>query len=168
MAATRGSARRRNRPTPRPPRRFVLRREVLTAYAAPALTAGTAGVLGGRQDLAVAACTTIAGTSAVVAFLVGSWLRRGGRPRPWTTEVPRTVLTLLLVAATAGAAALLGRCAAEWLPAHAPLPHAPLPYGPFPYGPWRERLPVDLPLSAALATTAVTLRWRGTLAKPSV
>ncbi|WP_420078839.1 hypothetical protein ACN6AT_06360 [Streptomyces sp. JL4002] len=158
MAATRGSARRRNRPAPRPPRRFVLRREVLTAYAAPALTAGTAGVLGGRQDLAVAACTTIAGTSALVAFLVGSWLRRGGRPRPWTTEVPRTVLTLLLVAATAGAAALLGRCAAEWLPAHAP----------FPYGPWRERLPVDLPLSAALATTAVTLRWRGTLAKPSV
>ncbi|MEU6213233.1 hypothetical protein ABZ891_25460 [Streptomyces sp. NPDC047023] len=163
MAATRGSARRRNRPAQRPPRRFVLRREVLTAYAAPALTAGTAGVLGGRQDLAVAACTTIAGTSAVVAFLVGSWLRRGGRPRPWTTEVPRTVLTLLLVAATAGAAALLGRCAAEWLPAH-----APFPYGPFPYGPWRERLPVDLPLSAALATTAVTLRWRGTLAKPSV
>ncbi|MFF7297064.1 hypothetical protein [Streptomyces sp. NPDC008265] len=163
MAATRGSTRRRNRPAPRPPRRFVLRREVLTAYAAPALTAGTAGVLGGRQGLAVAACTTIAGTSAVVAFLVGSWLRRGGRPRPWTTEVPRAVLTLLLVAATAGAAALLGRCAAEWLPAH-----APFPYAPFPYGAWRERLPVDLPLSAALATTAVTLRWRGTLAKPSV
>ncbi|MFH8893735.1 hypothetical protein [Streptomyces sp. NPDC017949] len=145
---------------PRPPRPshpyrpFALWREVLTAYAAPALTAGTAGVITGQRDLAVAACTSIAGTSAVVAFLIGTWLRRGGRPRRWTTTVPRGVLTAVLATATVGAAGALGWFTAEWLPAHTPLPAAP----------WLERLRVDLPVSAALATTIVTLRWRGTAA----
>lgn len=55
---------------------------------------------------------------------------------------------------TVGAAALLGWFAAQWLPAHTPVP-ASL---------WLERLRVDLPVSAALATTIVTLRWRGTTA----
>lgn len=82
-------------------RPFVLWREVLTAYAAPALMAGTAGVVTGQADLTVAAVTSIAGTSAVVAFLVGAWLRHGGRPRRWTLALPRLVLTVLLVVATA-------------------------------------------------------------------
>ncbi|GGZ70468.1 hypothetical protein [Streptomyces subrutilus] len=146
----------RNRAAPRPARPFVLWREVLTAYAAPALTAGTAGVVTGRHDLAVAACTTIAGTSAVVALLVGAWLRHGGRPRRWTAVTPRAVLTAALVVATAGAAALLGWFAVPWLPVHTPLPATP----------WLERLRVDLPVSAALATTIVTLRWRGTVTAP--
>ncbi|WP_406483844.1 hypothetical protein OH787_02065 [Streptomyces sp. NBC_01547] len=147
----------RNRAVPRPSRPsrpFTLWREVLTAYAAPALTAGTAGLVTGQRDLAVAACTSIAGTSAVVAYLVGTWLRRGGRPRGWTLTTPRGVLTGALVSTTVGAAALLGWFAAQWLPAHTPVP-ASL---------WLERLRVDLPVSAALATTIVTLRWRGTTA----
>ncbi|MFF4322932.1 hypothetical protein [Streptomyces sp. NPDC001568] len=146
---------------PRPPRTsrpFALWREVLTAYAAPALTAGTAGVITGQRDLTVAAFTSIAGTSAVVAFLIGNWLRRGGRPRKWTTTVPRGVLTAVLVIAAAGAAALLGWFGAQWLPAHTPVPATP----------WWERLRVDLPLSAALATTIVTPRWRRTAAASSV
>ncbi|MFF1904532.1 hypothetical protein [Kitasatospora sp. NPDC058218] len=133
-------------------RPFVLWREVLTAYAAPALMAGTAGVVTGQRDLAVAACTSIAGTSAVVAFLVGTWLRHGGRPRRWTTAIPRLALTVLLVVMTAGAAALLAWAAAHWLPAHTTLPVSP----------WLDRLRIDLPVSAALATTIVTLRWRST------
>ncbi|MER6316864.1 hypothetical protein ABT237_24325 [Streptomyces sp. NPDC001581] len=141
----------RSRPTPRP---FVLWREVLTAYAAPALMAGTAGVLTGQRDLAVAACTSIAGTSAMVAFLVGTWLRHGGQPRRWTMAIPGAALTLALVIAATGTAALLGWFAAQWLPAHTPVPATAR----------LERLRIDLPLSAALATTIVTLRWRNTTA----
>ncbi|MEV0538023.1 hypothetical protein [Kitasatospora sp. NPDC050463] len=135
-------------------RPFVLWREVLTAYAAPALMAGTAGLVTGQRDLAVAACTSIAGTSAVVAYLVGAWLRHGGRPRRWTTAVPRVALTVLLVVTTAGTAALLAWSAAHWLPTHTPVPASP----------WLDRLRIDLPVSATLATTIVTLRWRGTTA----
>ncbi|WP_327381033.1 hypothetical protein [Streptomyces sp. NBC_01207] len=141
---------------PRPPRPFTLWREVLTAYAAPALTAGAAGVVTGQRELAVAACTSIAGTSAVVAFLVGTWLRHGGRPRRWTLTAPRGVLTAALVISAVAAAALLGWFTAQWLPAHTP----------FPATPWLERLRVDLPVSAALATTIVTLRWRSTTTAP--
>ncbi|MET9467728.1 hypothetical protein ABZY44_23590 [Streptomyces sp. NPDC006544] len=146
----------RNRAAPRtsrPSRPFTLWREVLTAYAAPALMAGTAGVVTGQQDLVVAACTSIAGASAVVAFLVGIWLRHGGQPRRWTTTTPRVALTAALVITAAGAAALLGWFAAQWLPAHTSLPVTP----------WLERLRIDLPVSAALAATIVTLRWRSTL-----
>ncbi|MFF1476653.1 hypothetical protein ACFVYD_03535 [Streptomyces sp. NPDC058301] len=142
----------RKRTASRTSRPFTLWREVLTAYAAPALTAGTAGVVTGQQDLAVAACTSIAGTSAVVAFLVGIWLRHGGQPRRWTTTTPRAALTAALVIMAAGAAAVLGWSTAQWLPAHTPVPATP----------WLERLRIDLPVSAALATTIVTLRWRST------
>ncbi|BFV61109.1 hypothetical protein KCMC57_up62130 [Kitasatospora sp. CMC57] len=141
----------RNRTAARP---FILWREVLTAYAAPALMAGTAGAVTGQQDLVVAASTSIAGTSAVVAYLVGTWLQRGGRPRRWTTSSPQIVLTAVLVIPAVGAAALLGWAAAQWLPAHSPVPAAA----------WPERLRIDLPVSAALATTIVTLRWRSTTA----
>ncbi|MGW2036783.1 hypothetical protein [Streptomyces virginiae] len=141
----------RSRPAPRP---FVLWREVLTAYAAPALTAGAAGAATGQRDLAVAALTSIAGTSAVVALVVGAWLRHGGRPRRWTTTLPKAAVTAVLVLAATGAAALLGWFAAQWLPAHTCLPATAR----------LERLRIDLPLSAALATTVVTLRWRSTVA----
>ncbi|MEU7607490.1 hypothetical protein [Streptomyces sp. NPDC041003] len=143
----------RSRGTPRP---FVLWREVLTAYAAPALMAGTAGVATGQRDLAVAACTSIAGTSALVAFLVGAWLRRGGRPRRWTLALPRAAVTGVLLVAATGAAALLGWFAAQWLPAHTLVPATAR----------LERLRIDLPVSAALATTIVTLRWRNAATPP--
>ncbi|MEU3465468.1 hypothetical protein ABZ721_36715 [Streptomyces sp. NPDC006733] len=134
-------------------RPFTLWREVLAAYVAPALMAGIPAVVTGQQDLAVAAGTSIAGTSAVVAFLVGAWLRHGGRPRPWTATTSRAALTATLVILTAGTAAALGWFTAQWLPAHTPIPTSP----------WLERLRLDLPISAALATTIVTLRWRSTL-----
>ncbi|MET9616703.1 hypothetical protein [Kitasatospora indigofera] len=152
MPATKDST----RPSRAAARPFTLWREVLTAYAAPALTAGAAGVLTGQADLTLAAGTSIAGTSAVVAFLAGTWLHRGGRPRRWTTTLPRVVLTALLVVAATGAAAGLGWFAAQWLPAHTPLPAAP----------WLQRLRIDLPVSAALATTIITLRWRSTITTP--
>ncbi|MFJ9519935.1 hypothetical protein ACIRPK_16955 [Kitasatospora sp. NPDC101801] len=151
MTATKETVGRRRAAT-RPPRRFVLWREVLTAYAAPALMAGTAGILTGQPDLAVAAVTSIAGTSAVVALLIGAWLHRGGRPRRWTVAVPRIVLTAVLLVAAVGAAGLLGWFSAQWLPSHTAIPGAA----------WLDRLRIDLPVSAALATTIVSLRWRST------
>ncbi|MFE6838552.1 hypothetical protein ACFVFI_27395 [Streptomyces sp. NPDC057705] len=143
----------RSRAIPRP---FILWCEVLTAYAAPALTAGAAGVVTGQMDLAVAACTSIAGTSALVAFLVGAWLRHGGQPRRWTIALPGAAVTVVLVVTATGTAALRGGFAAGWLPAHALVPATA----------WLERLRIDLPVSTALATTIVTLRWRSTTAAP--
>ncbi|MFD3327391.1 hypothetical protein [Streptomyces sp. NPDC058701] len=89
--------------TERPSPRFVLWREVLVAYAAPALSAGVGGLVSGRDDLAVAALTSIAGTSALVAALTGARLRRtGARPRR-SASVPKPVL-----AAGAGLMAAVG------------------------------------------------------------
>ncbi|WP_331766049.1 hypothetical protein [Embleya sp. NBC_00896] len=129
---------------------FTLWREVAVAYLAPALTAGAAGIATGQSDLAIAAVTSIAGTSALVATLVGTWLQRGGRPRPWTLAAPKVLLiaALALVAGILGAAAGLS---AEWIPAHTAVPDAA----------WLTRLRIDLPLSAALAATIITWRWRG-------
>ncbi|MGY3678943.1 hypothetical protein [Streptomyces sp. TE33382] len=151
MSPTRTTAAERG-PTARP---FTLRKEVAVAYLAPALTAGLGGVLGGQPELTVAAFTSIGATSAAVAFAVGGWLHRRGRPRRWTTSVPRPVITIGLGTVAAGIAGLAGWFAADWLPAHTPLPDAG----------WLERLRIDLPLSAALATTIITWRWRGTASR---
>ncbi|MFF8261508.1 hypothetical protein [Streptomyces virginiae] len=80
----------------------------------------------------------------------------GEQPRRWTTALPKAAVTTVLVVAMAGAAALLGWFAAHWLPAHTGLPATAR----------LERLRIDLPLSAALATTIVTLRWRSAVAAP--
>lgn len=127
-------------------RPFRLWSEVLIAYVAPALMAGVGGLVTGQPDLRLAACTSIAGTSAVVAALIGGWLVRGETRRRWTRWPPKVVLALgsgLVAAVAAGIIAwlVLGR-----LPAHD--------------GPWPQRLQWDLPLSAALAATIVTWRWR--------
>lgn len=137
----------------RPPPRFVLWREVLVAYAAPALTAGAGGLASGQQDLTVAALTSIAGTSALVAALTGARLRRAGiRPRR-AASLPKVVLAagaaLMAAAVAAGVAHLAVKGLTVW---PAPFPSA---------APWPERLPLDLPLSAALAAAITTWRWRG-------
>lgn len=153
--------------TERPPPRFVLWREVLVAYAAPALTAGAGGVVSGKRDLAVAALTSIAGTSALVAALTGARLRRtGDRPRR-SASLPRPVLAAGAGLPAAVVAALVAHLAVEGLaawPLHAPFSFPfSLPFSlPFPAGsPWPERLRLDLPLSAALAATITTWRWHG-------
>ncbi|MFJ7205097.1 hypothetical protein ACIQWR_16330 [Streptomyces sp. NPDC098789] len=65
--------------------------DVLIAYAAPALSAGAGGLLTGRPDLTVAALTSIAGTSALVAALTGSRLRRRGVRAPRAVAPPKAV-----------------------------------------------------------------------------
>ncbi|MEE1770005.1 hypothetical protein PUR34_18080 [Streptomyces sp. JV185] len=136
-------------------RPFTLWKEVATAYLAPALTAGLGGVLSGQSELTTAAFTSIGVTSALVAGAVGAWLHRRGRPRRWTTSAPRPALTLVFTVAAAGIGGLAGWFASDWLPSHAPVPDAE----------WLERLRIDLPLSAALATAIVTWRWHGTTSR---
>ncbi|MGV9665303.1 hypothetical protein ACWDUL_10790 [Nocardia niigatensis] len=45
------------------------------AYVAPAVCAGAGGLVTGQADLLRAAVTSIAVTSALVAFRLGMWLR---------------------------------------------------------------------------------------------
>ncbi|KIF07235.1 hypothetical protein PL81_03070 [Streptomyces sp. RSD-27] len=136
-------------------RPFTVWKEVATAYLAPALTAGLGGFLSGQPELTRAAFTSIGATSALVACIVGAWLHRGGRPRRWTTLVPRLLLTLALAVTAVAVAGLAGWFVSDWLPSHTPVPAAG----------WLERLRIDLPLSAGLATTIVTWRWHGTTSR---
>ncbi|MEU4119211.1 hypothetical protein AB0F71_32550 [Kitasatospora sp. NPDC028055] len=140
---------------PGAPPPFVLWREVLTSYAMPAVSAGIGGAATQQPQLIVAAFTTIGGTSALVAAVLGAALRRrSARAAP--TRTPRTPRTPRALAAAASgllAAALglaVGLAAARWLPHLPPLADSP----------WPRRLPVDLPVSSAIAGTITTWRWR--------
>ncbi|GAB7184880.1 hypothetical protein ATKI12_4711 [Kitasatospora sp. Ki12] len=129
---------------------FVLWREVLVAYLMPAVMAGLGGVASRQQELVVAALTTIGGTSALVAAALGALLRRRPvRPRPART--PRALAAAVLGVLAAGLALGIGLAAAHWLP------HVPA----LSDSPWPKRLPIDLPVSSAIAATITTWRWRG-------
>ncbi|MEV6101762.1 hypothetical protein [Nocardia sp. NPDC051981] len=122
------------------PPRFALWREVLFAYLAPALSAGVGGLLTGRTELALAALTSIAGTSAVVAFLLGLWLRHRGARWTWPRRVPPAALAAgfaLAAAAFGGLIAQLLSCT-PWFP---------------------DRIRIDFPIAAALAAAIITWRW---------
>ncbi|MFI9103267.1 hypothetical protein ACIGXA_22360 [Streptomyces fildesensis] len=133
------------------PPRFTLWREVLMAYLAPALMAGAGGVASAQPDLTIAACTSIAGTSAVVATLIGSWLQRRGTRGGWLTTAPRIVPTVALAIAAAAVGALVAWLVTGWTPGGTTGDH----------GSWPDRLRLDLPLSSALAAGIITWRWRG-------
>ncbi|GAA4832019.1 hypothetical protein [Kitasatospora terrestris] len=144
-----------NRRTPGAPPPFVLWREVLVAYAMPALTAGAAGAITHQPELVAAALTTIGGTSALVAAALGAALRRRPlRTRP--ARAPRAV-----AAAAAGLAAAALGLAVGLAGAHG-LPHLPA----LSDSPWPGRLPVDLPVSSAIAATITTWHWRGSRRQP--
>ncbi|GIG56119.1 hypothetical protein Lfu02_04910 [Longispora fulva] len=138
-------------PTRPRPRQFVLWREVLVAYVSPAVTAGAGGLISGQPGLLLAAFTSIAGTSAVVAAALGLWLQRRGVRRAWTTTAPRPVLIVWFVVVTAAVTGLLAWLALGWLPDR---------LGPF-GGPLPTRIQWDLPLSGAVAATIICWRWRG-------
>ncbi|GAA3115333.1 hypothetical protein [Streptosporangium carneum] len=131
-------------------RPFTLWKEVAVAYLSPALTAGLGGLLSGQPELTMAAFTSIGATSAMVAAVIGAWLHRRGRPRRWTTSVPRPVLTVGFGVVAAVIAGVAGWFASSWLPSHTSVPDAW----------WLKRLQIDLPLSVGLAATIVTWRWR--------
>ncbi|MFI2607451.1 hypothetical protein [Kitasatospora sp. NPDC018619] len=139
-----------SRKAPGAPPPFVLWREVLLAYAMPAAMAGAGGAVSGQPQLVAAALTTIGGSSALVAAALGAVLRRRPvRLRPARTPRALAAATLGLLAAALGLG--VGLAAARWLPL------APA----FADSPWPHRLPIDLPLSAAIAAAVTTWHWRG-------
>jgi hypothetical protein len=138
--------------------RFTLWREVVMAYVAPTLIAGVAGLVSGQASLLVSACTSIGISSAVVATLIGAWLQRSGLSHAWLRSGP----LLVTIARVAIGAVLLGGLAgwlvnvgaSAWLGAH--------------QWPWPDDLGVNLPVSAAIAATMITWRWRGAQHTPLV
>jgi predicted Co/Zn/Cd cation transporter (cation efflux family) len=130
--------------------RFVLWREVAAAYVAPALIAGFGGLVSGQPSLLVQAATSIGVSSAVVAALIGSWLRRRGQRHRWLSSAsrPLVIATVASGAALAGGLAgwLVNIGASAWIAAH--------------HWPWPGQLGIDLPVSAAIAATIITWRWR--------
>ncbi|WP_371501987.1 hypothetical protein OG871_33625 [Kitasatospora sp. NBC_00374] len=132
------------------PKRFALGREVLVAYAAPALSAGAGGLITGQTGLAIAAGTSIAGGSALAAALTGGWLQRGRTRRRWPARAPKALLAGGAALAAAAVAALAAHLTTTGLDGRTGVHLTPV----------LDRLPMDLPVSAALAAAIVSWRWR--------
>ncbi|MFE2140730.1 hypothetical protein ACFXA3_03060 [Streptomyces sp. NPDC059456] len=130
---------------------FVLWRDVLTAYAMPAVMAGLGGAVTRQPQLVVAALTTIGGTSALVTAALGAALRR----RPVRTRIPRGLAAVATGLAATGLGLVAGLAAARWLPQVPGLADSP----------WPRRLPLDLSVSSAIAATVTT--WRGRAGRPA-
>lgn len=128
---------------------FVLWREVVMAYAAPAIMAGIGGGSADR-GLQIAALTTIGGASALMALMIGLLLRsRVGHLR-WVIGAPH----LVVVGVFAMAGSLFGLYAA-WVASvvvEIMIPSIHLA--------WVDRVWIDFPLSGFIASTIVTWRWR--------
>ncbi|WP_330181197.1 hypothetical protein OHB26_33190 [Nocardia sp. NBC_01503] len=131
---------------PTTPNRFVLWREVLFAYLAPAVCAGAGGLVTAQPSLLLAAATSIAGTSALVALLLGAWLRHNGSHHDRLLRFG----PVTLAAGFGLTAGTLAAVTAQLLTATTTLP---------------DRLRLDLPIAAALAATILTWRWRTTQRK---
>ena len=129
---------------------FVLWREVVMAYAAPAIMAGIGGLVTADRGLQLGAVTTIGGASALIAFITGLLLcSRVGRIR-WITGAPR--LAVVGVFAVVGSSfGLFAAWAASGLLENMILS---TPLG------WLDRVWIDFTLSGFIASTIVTWRWR--------
>lgn len=120
------------------------------AYVAPTVLAGIGGLVSGQPSLLIRACTSIGISSAVVAALIGAWLQRRGLRHRWLSSgpLPVTIAGVAVEAALLGGIAgwLVNLGASAWFGAH--------------QWPWPGDLGVDLPVSAAIAATIITWRWR--------
>ncbi|BAU26048.1 hypothetical protein DFP93_12028 [Aneurinibacillus soli] len=134
---------------------FVLWREVVTAYAAPAIMAGIGGLITADKGLQIGALTTIGGSSALVAWMIGLWLRSRGGHKQWITSAPR----LIVVGMFALTGALFGLFAAWVTSGLLEI------FNPSNHLAWFSRVWTDFPLSATIASTTVTWRWRLTVTK---
>nr|WP_152380544.1 hypothetical protein [Paenibacillus brasilensis] len=130
---------------------FVLWREVVMAYASPAIMAGIGGLVTADKGLQIGALTTIGGASAFLALMLGLWLRgRGVHNRRWIIGAPHLVVVgmLALMGATFG-------LFAAW--ATSGLLEIMIPSN---HLAWVSRVWIDFPLSGFIASTIVTWRWR--------
>lgn len=135
---------------------FVLWREVVMAYAAPAIMAGIGGLLTADKGLQLGALTTIGGTSALVALILGLWLRNRGGHKPWIISAPHLVVVGLFALMGTTFGLFTAWAASGLLEIMTPSNHLP----------WVGRVWIDLPLSGFIASTIVTWRWR--LAVPTI
>ena len=120
------------------------------SYVAPTLIVGVGGLVSGRASLLVSAFTSIGISSAVVAALTGAWLQRQGLHHPRLKSGPRLVAITRIASTAALLAGLVGWLvnlgASLWFGAH--------------QWPWPDDLGINLPLSATIAATIITWRWR--------
>lgn len=129
---------------------FVLWREVVMAYAAPAIMAGIGGLVTADRGLQIGALTTIGGASALMALMIGLLLRsRVGHIR-WVIGAPH----LVVVGVFALAGSSFGLYAA-WVTSG--LLEIMIPSNLLA---WVGRVWIDFPLSGFIASTIVTWRWR--------
>ncbi|MCL6604676.1 MAG: hypothetical protein K6T94_17575 [Paenibacillus sp.] len=128
---------------------FVLWREVVMAYAAPAIMAGIGGLVTADRGLQIGALTTIGGASALMALLIGLLLcSRVGHMR-WVIGAPH----LVVVGVFAVAGSSFGLYAA-WVTSLL-LENMILSN----HLAWLGRIWIDFPLSGFIASTIVTWRW---------
>ncbi|MGX4585881.1 hypothetical protein [Paenibacillus chitinolyticus] len=129
---------------------FILWREVVMAYAAPAVMAGIGGLVTADRSLQIGALTTIGGASALMALMIGLLLRSRVGHIQWVIGVPH--LAVVGVFALAGSS--FGLYAA-WVTSG--LLEIMIPSN---HLAWVGRVWIDFPLSGFIASTIVTWRWR--------
>ncbi|MGO4272372.1 hypothetical protein AB4Z22_21445 [Paenibacillus sp. TAF58] len=132
---------------------FVLWREVVMAYVSPATMAGIGGLVTADKGLQIAALSTIGGTSALIALMLGLWLRTRGSRKRWIVGAPYFVVV--------GLFALMGAMfglSAAWVTSD--LMGIIIPIDNLA---WVDRVWIDFPLSGVIASTIVTWRWRLTV-----
>jgi len=129
---------------------FVLWREVVMAYAAPAIMAGIGGLVTADKGLQFGALTTIGGTSALVALLLGLWLRIRGVRKKWIIRAPHLIVVAIFALASTSFGLLAAWFTSDYLDFIIPINHMG----------WVSRVWIDFPLSAWIASIIVTWRWR--------
>ncbi len=132
------------------PTAIVVWRETLLAYFAPAAIAGTAALMTGQRELGIAAATTIAGTSALVAALLASWLRGHAETSKLIERTTRRRLVATCAIASTTAGLITAAIVAGVLPAAIGFRRAP----------WLARAWLDIPLSAGISAAIVSWRCR--------
>ncbi|MEK5397696.1 hypothetical protein [Paenibacillus sp. FSL K6-2859] len=129
---------------------FVLWREVVMAYMAPAIMAGIGGLVTADRGLQIAALTTIGGASALMALMIGLLLRSRVGHLKWVIGAPH----LVVVGVFAMAGSSFGLYAA-WVTSVSVESMIPSNHMA-----WVNRVWIDFPLSGFIASTIVTWRWR--------
>jgi hypothetical protein len=132
---------------------FVLWREVVMAYAAPAIMAGIGGLVTDDRGLQIGALTTIGGASALMALMIGILLRsRVGLIR-WIICAPHLVVVGVFALAGSSFGLYAAWVTSGLLEFMIPSNHLA----------WVSRVWIDFPLSGFIASTIVTWRWRLTV-----
>jgi len=129
---------------------FVLWREIIMAYVSPAIMAGIGGLVIADKGLQIAALTTIGGTSALVALMLGLWLHNGGGHKRWIIGAPHLVVVGIFALAGASLGLLAAWVTSGLLEIMVPIDRWT----------WVGRIWIDFPLSGFIASTIVTWRWR--------